>query len=134
MYTILENVLGAGPLQEVRQELAGAQFQDGRVTAGREAARVKNNLQVDGEAHKDLIDRVSQAVLQNPAFRRTVLPRSMKRVLISRYQDAMEYGLHVDNALMGDLRTDVSFTLFLNDPGEYEGGELELHDGAGATG
>lgn len=131
MYTILDNVLGADNLGQARQYLADADFQDGRATAGSRASRVKNNLQLDEDTHRDFIDRISHAILNNGAFRRTVNPRSMKRVLISRYQDAMAYGLHVDNAVMGELRTDVSFTLFLNDPEEYTGGELEILDGSG---
>lgn len=131
MYTVLDNILGAEGLRQARQYLANADFRDGRTTAGPEAGRVKNNLQLDSEVHKDFIDRISQTIMQHDAFQRTVSPRSMKRVLISRYQDAMEYGLHVDDAIMGELRTDVSFTLFLNNPEEYTGGELEIHDGSG---
>ena len=120
----------------ILDQIDGAQFIDGRQTAGANLAARKNNQQIQRDAPQ--VAAISAIVLgalrRHDAFRDAVYPRQLHSLLVSRYRDGMEYGAHVDSALMGDAtpwRTDLSLTLFLNDPGEYDGGELALESGSG---
>ena len=129
MIVCLPDVLDLTELREIRDALTAASFVDGKITAGHRAKRVKNNLQLDKGAAG--AERVKSLVLtglkRNPEFRRAALPRHIQPPLISRYQVGMNYGRHVDDALMGGerkTRTDVSVTVYLSDPGTYDGGEL----------
>ncbi|WP_317057216.1 Fe2+-dependent dioxygenase [Roseovarius rhodophyticola] len=126
--------------EAVRKDLVEAiqnlDFEDGRKTAGKRAARVKKNEQlgsVDREAKADIQNKVIKSLKSNGRFQRFAMPNKVATPLISRYRPGMEYGLHVDNATMVDstLRTDLSVTLFLNEPDQYEGGELEIFSGYG---
>ena len=133
MRIIISSVLNANDLQTIREALPPLRFVDGRATAGFAARRVKNNKQVDstdagGEAIKSL---VTKRLTENQVFRAAVRPKSLSPLLISRYEPGMAYGSHVDDALMNGMRTDVAFTLFLNEPSEYDGGELIIDSAAG---
>ena len=75
-----------------------------------------------------LIGLVQQALLGNALFKAAAMPKSFVKILVSRYQPGMSYGAHVDDALMGGVRTDLSFTLFLSDPETYGGGALVIED------
>ncbi len=106
-------------------------FLDGKKTAGTHAKRVKNNEQMDRttDAAKKVKATVLAALKRSQTFQRATLPRTIRPPLISRYRAGMNYGLHVDNAMMGrgvKERSDVSVTVFLSDPGGYEGGELVM--------
>ena len=121
MLVVVPNVLNAEQLKTIHDQLAECQFVDGKVTAGYRAKRVKHNQQMDRES--------------GPAddVKRT-FPRSIRPPLISRYESGNEYGRHVDDALMGSQRkerSDISLTLFLNNPDEYEGGELISYSSMG---
>jgi len=77
---------------------------------------------------------VAGAVARHPQFEMAARPKAMKPILFSRYEPGMEYGTHVDNAIMSGrppVRSDLSFTLFLSDPGDYDGGELVIESSAG---
>lgn len=133
MLLYLENLFDDQALAFVDDVLANAQFVDGGATAGADAGRIKRNQEMDRAAtpKADLLETLVVRALQiNPDFGDHVLPRNFSRPIVSRYADGMEYGLHVDNPLMGMggglLRTDVSVTLFLADPDSYDGGALEL--------
>jgi PKHD-type hydroxylase len=120
-------------LSEVTALLAGASFVDGRATAGWHARLVKENEQLapGDPARAALAARLGAAIEANPLFQAAALPKALRPLVFSRYAPGMSYGTHVDDAIMGGVRTDVSFTLFLADPGTYEGGELviETHGG-----
>ena len=109
-------------------------FVDGRKTAGRRAARVKRNEQLDRAAEEisEAQTLVLSALNRSPVFRRLTLPKTVAPPLISRYGQGMSYGLHVDDAMMGQgsMRSDISITVFLNSPESYDGGELIIHSGA----
>lgn len=131
---LIANVLNAEEISQLTAIFDSSEgFVDGRKTAGRRARRVKHNEQLGAEAD-DLTEAqtiVLNALNRNPAFRRLALPKRIARPLISRYGAGMSYGLHVDDAMMagGELRSDISLTVFLNDPDQYEGGELVIHGG-----
>ncbi len=113
-----------------------ASWQDGRLTAGRHAIRVKSNLQL---AHDDPVagrigDMILDALGANPRFLAAALPLKVMPPRFNRYEGGGSYGEHVDGAIMTApgtshrMRTDLSATLFFSDPGEYDGGELVIHD------
>jgi PKHD-type hydroxylase len=100
-------------------------FVEGKKTAGWHARARKNNLQAaDSAMLRGALKKVEAALMKNPIFLAAARPRGFVKLLLSRYEEGMYYGRHVDDALMGGERTDLSFTLFLNDPGSYDGGEL----------
>jgi PKHD-type hydroxylase len=132
------DVLSQEELHAVRKELTTASFQDGAVTAGPVARRVKNNEQARGE-DPDVIAlarRIRIGLQNHPLVHTTIRPVHWSRLMFSRYGPGRQYGLHADDAMMTDadgwpLRTDISFTLFLSDPGAYEGGALSIRDTGG---
>lgn len=125
-------------LAKLREGITALTWQDGRTTAGTAAREVKRNEQAvmndpAGKAMRDaLIPHIAEHVVVKAAAR----PRQISAPMIARTGPEGYYGAHVDNAMMGAgnarLRTDISFTLFLTDPDEYEGGELVVH-AAGMT-
>jgi PKHD-type hydroxylase len=122
----------------IAERIAMLTWRDGRETAGSVARQVKRNEQaaMNSPAGRALQDELSQLVSDNVVVKAAAQPRRFSPVIISRTGVGGKYGAHVDNALMGRgaqrLRTDLSFTLFLTPPGEYEGGELVIH-AAGMT-
>jgi PKHD-type hydroxylase len=132
MYLHLQQLLNAETIEIIRADLASASFADGRSTATGAAKKVKHNLQLSRDheiTHR--INRHLEAALQaSYLFREVVVPRAVLPFLISMYEQGMQYGMHVDSPLMYvhpvQLRADMSMTVFLNDPSEYEGGELEI--------
>jgi PKHD-type hydroxylase len=107
-------------------------FKEGRLTAGWHARERKHNLQARGEHLVDaLLGRVSAALTSHSLLQAAARPRNFVRIMISRYDTGMHYGTHVDDALMDGQRTDLSFTLFLSAPEEYEGGRLVIDEPAG---
>jgi len=117
-------------------EIAAAEFVPGRESAGAALAARKNNEQIsrDSPHVKTIGVMLLEALRRNAAFRAAIYPKQLHSTLVSRYRPGMEYGAHVDAALMGDatlFRTDVSLTLFLNEPADYDGGELALESGSG---
>jgi len=136
MILVVANILSETDLQESKSVLASASFVDGRETAGWHAALVKNNLQADPRAPgvRALQKRLESLLRANALFELAARPRAVAPLLFSRTATGMAYGSHVDDAVMGReqaLRSDVSFTLFLSAPGEYEGGELVIESSAG---
>jgi len=134
----IENVLDAGQVAHARQRLDGADWADGRVTAGYQSARAKNNGQL---AESDPLARelgalVLDALGRHPMFFAGALPRRIYPPLFNRYAGGQSFGFHVDNAIRYDrslgeaqpVRTDLSATLFLSAPEEYDGGELVVED------
>ncbi len=109
-----------------------ALFSPGKATAGWHARERKHNLQARGEpAVQGLLARVAEALAAHPLIRSAARPRSVVRLLLSRYDTGMAYGTHVDDALMDGQRTDLSFTLFLSGPQDYAGGRLVIDEPAG---
>jgi PKHD-type hydroxylase len=126
----IPNLLNTEKLQSIQTRLEKAEFVEGKLTAGWHAKLVKNNQQLKSGTSllKELKTEVEQVLKDNSLFKIAVRPRRVHSLLFSRYEEGMSYGTHTDNALMGSnlLRSDVSFTLFLNSPDEYEGGDLVI--------
>lgn len=129
----IPNVLKKEEVATVMRELGQGAYEDGRVSAGLIARDVKNNLQVkrDAEAAKKCSPMILAALQRNSAFYNVALPNRINGPVFNRYDVGMTYGLHVDNAIMGEqppVRSDVSATLFLCEPDTYDGGELILQE------
>ncbi|HWV42368.1 Fe2+-dependent dioxygenase [Pseudorhodoplanes sp.] len=133
MQIVIADVLSAEDLDAVREALARTRFVDGRATAGFAAREVKHNRQAD--ATDKVLDpvrsMVAARIMANDLFRIAARPKQLTPLLFSRTEAGMQYGEHVDDALMGGMRTDVAFTLFLDDPESYDGGELVIVSAAG---
>jgi len=133
MQIVVANVLTADDLKTVLAILRRAQFVDGRTTARFAAETVKNNTQAAGgdRAIETIRKLAAERILSNDLFCVAVRPKTLTQLMFSRYEPGMNYGSHVDDALMQGLRTDVSFTLFLSDPAGYDGGELVIESASG---
>lgn len=122
-----------------RKVLAETQWVDGRVTAGVQSAVAKKNLQVpeDAPETKALQDLILRALGSNDVFNAAALPLRVFPPLFNRYDEGMGFTAHVDNSIRyiasarQRMRTDVSSTLFLSEPDEYDGGELVIEDNYG---
>lgn len=132
----IPEVLDARQLEHCRALLARADWIDGRATAGHQSAQVKRNRQLPegSPAARELGDLVLAALERHALFITAALPRRVFPPLFNRYEVGMDFGHHVDNAIRGitgnaeRLRTDVSATLFLSGPQDYDGGELLVED------
>src|SRR6476646_9266440 len=132
MIIAIADVLSAADVAEVTAGLSSATFVDGRATAGWAAKLVKANLQAERGPELERISGLVEARLAAHAvFTLAVRPKTILGPLFSRYQPGHAYGTHVDDALMGGVRTDCSFTLFLSPPESYDGGELIISTSAG---
>jgi PKHD-type hydroxylase len=133
MQILIGEVLSAGDVKTIRTALGRAKFIDGRATAGFAARTVKNNTQAAGgdRSIETIRKLAAERILANEVFRLAVRPKALTPLMFARYEPGMNYGSHVDDALMQGLRTDVSFTLFLSDPGSYDGGELVIESTSG---
>ncbi len=136
----IPKVLNAEQLRAVRAKLEAAPWVDGRISAGYQGARVKDNRQLpeDGQLARELADLILGALERNPLFISGTLPNRVYPPMFNRYENGMTFGDHVDNGirmLPGSglkIRTDVSATLFLNPPEDYDGGELRIEDTYGS--
>lgn len=134
----IPGLLNEAQLNKIDELLAEAEFQDGKLTAGSAAQRVKHNEEMKAEPKRmELLIRIlTSAMAHNATFRSAVLPYRMADPIFARYQPGMTYGDHVDDPLMGlsgqRFRTDVSMTIFLREPETYAGGELVIRTTFGA--
>jgi PKHD-type hydroxylase len=135
MQMTIAGMLSLEDLNSIRQALDRVEFADGRETAGWAAKTVKNNMQArQGDAALDASRTlVKDRLLNNGLFSMAARPRHVSNLLFARYEPGMEYGAHVDDALMGGIRSDISFTLFLDEPDSYDGGELVMETSAGES-
>lgn len=138
MMTVIPNVLDGARLREARELLDSAAFIDGHHSAGAFAAEVKHNQEVDpDDASIAALNRlVLMPLLEHAGFLSAVLPLRLSGAYFARYTEGMEYGSHLDDAVMGPLggnryRSDIAVTIFLNAPDDYRGGELVVQSGDG---
>lgn len=129
---VLPEVLNAEQRQQVLGLLSEGLFVDGKTSAAGMAMAVKSNEQADASKVPGLIELLSQSVFGHPLFVQLAMPRAVSNVQVSRYRTGMAYGTHTDAAYMpSGKRADISFTLFLNEPADYDGGELSLETAFG---
>ncbi len=122
-------VLSPDQIVELRAIAAAANFVDGRITNPH--STVKNNLQLhDPATHQQSADILRGALLASDEFRNVAFPKAIAPPMLTRYELGMAYGLHTDTALMhlprGVIRADLSCTIFLSDPADYQGGALSI--------
>jgi len=140
MLTVIENVLKPGEVAEFRQLLASADWIDGAGTAGTRSVTVKQNCQLarTDPLAAELGNRILARLGRDPLFVSASLAEKIWPPVFNRYRDGGHYGTHTDAALMRlpernlTLRSDLSATLFLSDPDEYDGGELVVEEQFGA--
>jgi len=129
-----KNVLNADELTEINEALEGQAYVDGRETAANAASLVKRNMQlpVGSELRTRMGQKIEQALRRNQMFLWLTMPKRIGPFHLTRYEESHNYGDHVDNSIMGlntgaPMRADVSMTVFLNEPDEYDGGELIMN-------
>lgn len=136
MLVTIPELISREQTTECRRVLQQADWIDGRQTAGHVAARLKTNQQLPLD-HPDgarLGALITQALSQHPVFMTSALPQRILPPRFNRYEGGGEYGFHIDNAIFQvpgspqRIRSDISTTVFLSDPDEYEGGELIVQD------
>lgn len=140
MILAIPDVLTPAQVASARQLLDAAEWVDGRATAGHQGARVKHNQQlpVNSPVAQELGDEILAALEKTPLFTAAALPLHILPPLFNRYAGGENFGTHVDGSIRQipgtgqRLRTDLSCTLFISDPEEYDGGELEIEDTYGA--
>ena len=132
MLITIPDILDKQRLDFINQTLAKAKFIDGTLSAGMAAKRVKNNeeLAADDQQMQQLNNLVMGSLVQHDKFKAAAIPFRVAAPYYARYSKGMTYGDHVDDPIMGgagqQYRSDVSTTVFLNEPDEYEGGELVI--------
>ena len=126
MILCIADVLPKALVAELREWLHDTAFVDGKTTAGWNAKLVKNNEQVGKDTPRlaEMQGKVVDAVRNHQLFSLAARPKTIRPPLFSRYAIGREYGSHVDDPLMGGMRTDLSFTVFLSDLADYDGGSL----------
>ena len=134
----IPDILTPEQVASARAQLQSAEWADGRVTAGYQSAKAKDNAQLpeDSPAAKQLGAIVLEALSRNSTFFSAALPKRIYPPLFNRYAGGQSFGFHVDNAVRYDrsrgqaeaVRTDLSATLFLSSPEDYDGGELIIED------
>ena len=139
MLITIENVLTAEQVSVARQKLATAEWVDGRVTAGYQAQEVKRNAQIPegSPVSKELGDMILAGLARSPRFMSAALPLRVFPPMFNSYAGGQTFGTHVDTAIRQlvttgqRIRTDLSATLFLTPPEDYDGGELIVEDSYG---
>jgi len=132
MLVTIPNVLNAEDISVIQDLMATANFHEGTASAGSEARRVKNNHEMFvSEVEKQRLDNlVMGKLVQNPTYIAAAFAKRIATPFYAKYSEGMSYGKHIDDPLMGPpnqrYRTDVSITIFLNDPEDYDGGELSI--------
>lgn len=129
-------VLTPDEVRALRTQLDQAEWVDGRVTAGHQSSRTKNNMQIpeDNPIARQVGDQILAALQRHPLFMGAALPLKVFPPLFNSYAGGQSFGMHVDNAIRQvrgtphRIRTDLSATLFLTDPEDYDGGELIIED------
>ena len=132
----IPDVLSSEQVAHARRRLDASDWVDGRATAGHQSARVKDNAQLpaDHRVAIELGDLILSALERNPLFVSAALPLRVFPPLFNRYSGGQSFGSHVDNSIRQvagtplRIRTDLSATLFLANPDEYDGGELLVED------
>lgn len=140
MLITIDDILTPDEVAQIRATLDAADWQDGRATAGTQAAEIKRNAQIplDSPVLPGLQQRIVRALTRHPLWMSAALPAQILPPMFNRYEGGGTFGVHVDNAIRvipgegRQIRTDVSCTVFLSDPEDYDGGELIIEGHYGA--
>lgn len=132
MLITLNAVLNKEELAVASDLLSRGSFEDGKLSAGQEAVRVKNNLELSGQ--DDLLTPLNNLVMgkliKHPVYLAAALPLKIATPYYAKYSQGMSYGKHIDDPVMGpagqQYRSDIAITVFLNSPDDYDGGELVI--------
>lgn len=132
----IPEILTQDEVADIRQQLHSAEWADGRETVGEQGAKVKRNQQLPelSSAGRVIGDRILRSLVTHPLFLSAAIPYRYVPPLFNRYEGGEYYGFHVDGSIRTipgtslSLRTDLSCTLFLTEPDEYDGGELIVSD------
>ncbi|MDH3635630.1 MAG: Fe2+-dependent dioxygenase [Gammaproteobacteria bacterium] len=130
MLVIIPDLLNSAQLNAVCSVLRQGDFVDGKLSAGKDAQAIKNNQELapDEDRFNALNNVIMTELVQNPIYLQTAMPARIAAPIYARYEPGMAYGGHIDDPIMGPpgsrYRSDISITIFLNGPDEYEGGEL----------
>lgn len=139
MLVTIPDLLNPAQLDAVCSVLRQSKFVDGKLSAGKDARVIKNNQELapDEGCFDALNNVVMTELVQNPVYLQAAMPARICAPIYARYEPGMEYGGHIDDPIMGPpgsrYRSDISITIFLNGPDEYEGGELCIESPDGST-
>ena len=125
---LIHQILTEEQVKVVKNNLSTNQtdWEDGKKTAGKQAAKVKNNLQLNKESSTSIkcSEFIQSQIIGNELIKSFCLPKSIHGLMFTKSINSHGYGMHVDNAFMGSGRSDISFTIFLSEKDSYKGGEL----------
>ena len=132
MNYLTHQLLNAEEIKFIRKELQeeNQDWEDGKKTAGSLASKVKNNLQLkrQSDISKKLSALIKQKLLNNDLVKSFTLPKNIHGLMFTKSSKGMSYGSHIDNAFMSSGRADLSFTIFLSEKNQYQGGELLIEN------
>ena len=132
MNYLTHQLLNAEEINYIKKELKkeNQTWEDGKNTAGSHASKVKNNLQLNrkSDVSKKLSLRVKSKILSSDLIKSFTLPKHIHGIMFTKSSKGMNYGRHIDNAYMSSGRADLSFTIFLSEKSQYEGGELLIEN------
>ncbi len=132
MNYLTHQLINSEELEIIRKNLKKEEllWEDGRQTAGKHAAKVKNNLQLkrDSDLSKKFSGLITKKILGNELIKSFALPKKVHGTIFSKSTKGMKYGRHIDNVYMSSGRADLSFTIFLSPKDNYEGGALSIED------
>jgi PKHD-type hydroxylase len=133
MITKIECFLEKENLVRIQEWFAKTSWDEGTITSGSHASKVKHNLQISGDSpeRRSVTNVIHTSIQKDRDFMMACFPNKASTPLYARYTEGMYYGNHVDNAVMADLRTDIAVTVFLSDPESYTGGDLVIEDSFG---
>lgn len=132
MLFTIPDLLNSNQLERIYIKTADAEFIDGKLSAGRDASRVKKNeeLLAGSDLAQELNELIIPVLYRHPVFQAAAMPLKLASAFIARYTEGMAYGQHIDDAVMGvpgqQYRSDISITIFLSSPDDYGGGELSI--------
>jgi len=132
MNYLTHQLLNPKELKSLRKSLSNLDlpWEDGKKTAGNQASLVKNNLQLEkgSDISKKLSILITKKILKDNLIKSFALPKNIHGTMFTKSQKGMKYGRHIDNAYMSSGRADLSFTIFLSEKNDYEGGELLIEN------
>ncbi|MBG0792675.1 Fe2+-dependent dioxygenase [Methylocystis sp. H62] len=123
---LIEDFIDEAKSIELRDKILTLPFRSGEITVPDLPANIKNNLELEPAEGKEISEHIRSLVLKSEAVANYAFTRDVTWPIINRFDEGMEYGNHTDSALMGKIRSDISFTIFLERPENYKGGALIL--------